>query len=231
MFSIPRFVCRIIPTTPVEVATIGHTILISRGLLDALPNEAALAVILAHALAHAALGHDLDSSFAFNDRMVVPSLQQLPLFDFKHSPEQEHEADALGQKFLANSPYKDNLVEAGLFLKALAKYGKKLPNLTRANLGESLVTDNRVSFMSAVADGAPALELDNPQQIVALPLGSRVKLDPWAGQLKFVKARPPRIYSAKDKLALEVTPFSPYLVRLKPAGAMTGTAQDSNQDR
>jgi hypothetical protein len=85
--------------------------------------------------------------------------------------------------------------------------------------------------MSPIAEAAPALELDNPQQIVALPLGSRVKLDPWAGQLKFVKARPPRIYSAKDKLALEVTPFSPYLVRLKPAGTMTGASQDSNQDR
>lgn len=221
----PEIRCRIVPTTPIEVATIGHTILISRGLLDALPNEAALATVLAHALAHAALGHELDSSFAFNDRMVVPSLKQLPLFDFKHSAEQESEADALGVKLLANSPYKDNLAEAGLFLKALEKFGRKVPNLTKANLGESLITDNHISFMSAVADGAPALELDNPQQIVALPLGSRVKLDPWAGQLKFVKAHPPRIYSAKDKLALEVTPFSPYLVRLKPA------AQGSTQDR
>jgi len=226
----PEIRCRIIATAPIEVATIGHTVLVSRGLLDALPNEAALAVILAHALAHAALGHDLDSSFAFNDRMVVPSLQQLPLFDFKHTPEQEREAEALGLKFLANSPYKDNLAEAGLFLKALAKYERKVPNLTKANLGESLVADNRVAFMSPIADAAPALELDDPQQIVALPLGSRVKLDPWAGQLKFVKAHPPRIFSAKDKLALEVTPFSPYLVRLKPA-AVPGTVQNSMQDR
>jgi hypothetical protein len=225
----PEVRCRILPTTPIEVATIGHTILVSRGLLDALPNEAALAVVLAHALAHAVLGHDLDSSFAFNDRVAVPKLQQLPLFDFKHSAEQESEADALGMQILANSPYKSNLAEAGLFLKALAKYGRKVPNLTKANLGESLVTDSRVSFMSAVADAAPALELENPQQIVALPLGSRVKLDPWAGQLKFVKAKPPRIYSAKDKLALEVTPFSPYLVRLQPAGAIAGTLPDSSQ--
>jgi hypothetical protein len=213
----PEIRCRVMPTTPVEVATIGHTILVSRGLLDALPNEAALASILAHALAHAVLGHDLDSSFAFNDRLVVPSLKQLPLFDFKHSPEQEAAADALGMKILANSPYKDQLAEAGLFLKALAKYGHKVPSLVRANLGENLVIDERIAFMSALAASAPALDLENPQQIVALPLGSRVKLDPWAGQLKFVKASPPRIYSAKDKLALEVTPFSPYLVRNRTA--------------
>lgn len=227
----PEVRCRIIPTTPIEVATIGHTILVSRGLLDALPNEAALAAVLAHALAHAALGHDLDSSFAFNDRLLVPSLKELPLFDLRHNAEQESAADALGMKILANSPYKDNLAEAGLFLKALAKYGRKVPNLIKANLGENLVTDNRVSFMSALADSAPPLELDNPQQIVALPLGSRVKLDPWAGQLRFVKASPPRIYSAKDKLALEVTPFSPYLVRLNKLEKTHEPIQDSSQIR
>ena len=223
----PEIRCRILATTPIEVATIGHTILVSRGLLDALPNEAALAAILSHALAHAALGHELDTTFAFNDRMVVPTLKQLPLFDFKHTPEQESEADALGMKILTNSPYKNNLAEAGLFLKALAKYGHKVPNLIKANLGESLITDNHVSFMSSVADAAPALDLENPQQIAALPLGSRVKLDPWAGQMKFVKAKPPRIYSPKDKLALEVTPFSPYLVRLKPGAGAPG--QDQNR--
>ena len=230
----PDVRCRIMPTTPIEVATIGHTILVSRGLLDALPNEAALAVILSHALAHAVLGHDLDSSFAFNDRLVVPSLKQLPRFDFKHNASQEIAADALGQKLLANSPYKDNLAEAGLFLKALGRYGRKVPNLVHANLGESLVTDNRITFMWQLAEKAPRLELDNPQQIAALPLGSRVKLDPWAGQLKFVKATPPRIYSAKDKLALEVTPFSPYLTRLNTAlnsGASSESPAASDESR
>ena len=226
----PEVRCRIMPTTPVEVATIGHTILVSRGLLDVLPNEAALATILSHALAHAALGHDLDSSFAFNDRMVVPSLKQLPLFDFKHNAGQEIAADALAQKLLANSPYKDKLAEGGLFLKALAKYGRRVPSLVRANLGESLVEQNRITFMWQIAETAPRLELENPQQIVALPLGSRVKLDPWAGQLKFVKASPPRIYSAKDKLALEVTPFSPYLTRLNTAKGNEAPL-DANRNR
>ncbi|MGB8911482.1 MAG: hypothetical protein WCC85_04370, partial [Candidatus Sulfotelmatobacter sp.] len=226
----PEIRCRILPTAPIEIATIGHTILISRGLLDVLPNEAALATMLAHALAHAALGHELDSSFAFNDRMLVPTYKQLPRFDFKHSAEEEKDADTLGLKIIANSPYKDNLVEAGLFLKVLAEFSAKVPNLIRANLGESLVTNNEVSFMAQVARDAPKLQMDNPQQIVALPLGSRVKLDPWAGQLRLVKAQPPRIYSAKDKLALQVTPFSPYLTRVKPSGGIGATSHDSNAD-
>jgi hypothetical protein len=115
-------------------------------------------------------------------------------------------------------------------LKALVKFAHKVPSLVRANLGESLVSENHVSYMSAVAAGAPPLELDNPKQIVALPLGSRVKIDPWAGELKFVKASPPHIYSAKDKLALEVTPFSPYLVR-QEHGKIHAPTADSAQDR
>jgi hypothetical protein len=226
----PEIRCRVLPTAPIEIATIGHTILISRGLLDVLPNEAALATMLAHALAHAALGHELDSSFAFNDRMLVPTYKQLPRFDFKHSAQEEKDADALGLKIIANSPYKDNLAEAGLFLKVLAEFSGKVPNLIRANLGESLVTDNEVSFMAQVARDAPKLQMDNPQQIVALPLGSRVKLEPWAGQLRLVKAQPPRIYSAKDKLALQVTPFSPYLTRLKSSDGIGATSHDSNAD-
>ena len=227
----PEVRCRVLLTTPIEIATIGRTIIISRGLLDVLPNESALAAVLAHALAHAALGHDLDASFSFADRLVVPSYKQLPLFEFKHSADQEKEADALGLKIIANSPYKDNLAEAGLFLKTLAEYSHRVPNLSKANLGESLVTDNRVALMAALADGAPKADLYSTQQIVALPLGSRVKLDPWAGDLKLMKARPPRIYSPKDKLAFEVTPFSPYLVRLKSAKGIAATFDDPNQER
>jgi hypothetical protein len=134
-------------------------------------------------------------------------------------------------KIISNSPYKDKLAEAGLFLKVLAEFSRRVPNLTRANLGESLVTDNRISFMAELANKSPKLELENPQQIVALPLGSRVKLNPWSTQVKFAKARPPRIYSGKDKLALEVTPFSPYLLRLKADKSGSAPQRDSSEDR
>jgi len=98
-----------------------------------LPNKAALAAVISHALAHAALGHDLDSSFAFNDRLVVPSLKQLPLFDFKHTPEQEAEADALGMKILGNSPYKENLGTRTL----LKSPGEVCPQGSQPGSGES----------------------------------------------------------------------------------------------
>ena len=55
--------CRVLLTSPLESFTIGHTIVISRGLLDVLPDEASLAMILAHELSHIVLGHKSDTKW------------------------------------------------------------------------------------------------------------------------------------------------------------------------
>src|SRR6266568_2972551 len=47
---VPDVRCRVLLTTPLESFTIGHTIVVSRGLLDVLPDEASLAMMLAHEL-------------------------------------------------------------------------------------------------------------------------------------------------------------------------------------
>src|SRR5579862_6237841 len=48
----PDVRCRVMTTTTLESYTLGHTIVLSRGLIDVLPDEASLAAILAHELAH-----------------------------------------------------------------------------------------------------------------------------------------------------------------------------------
>ena len=48
--------CRVLLTTPLESFVIGRTIVLSRGLLDVLPDEATLAAVLAHELAHIVRG-------------------------------------------------------------------------------------------------------------------------------------------------------------------------------
>src|SRR5205085_10740622 len=57
----PEVRARVLLTSPLESFTIGHTVVLSRGLVDVLPDEASLAMILAHELAHIALGHRLDT--------------------------------------------------------------------------------------------------------------------------------------------------------------------------
>src|SRR6266481_4758034 len=48
----PEVHCRVMTTTTLESFTLGHTIVLSRGLVDVLPDEASLATMLAHELGH-----------------------------------------------------------------------------------------------------------------------------------------------------------------------------------
>ena len=55
-------------------------------------------------------------------------------------------------------------------------------------------------------------------QIAALPLGARVKLDPWTSRIELVKTKPVALTSAREKMPFEVTPFFPYLTRINSPG-------------
>jgi hypothetical protein len=68
--------------------------------------------------------------------------------------------------------------------------------------------------MSALLASAPQLEPQRTDQIAALPLGGRIKLDPWTDQVEMAKAKPVALVSAKEKMPFEITPFFPYLTRV-----------------
>jgi hypothetical protein len=210
------FHTRILLTAPLESFTIGHTIVISRGLLDVLPDEASLAMVLAHELSHIVLGHPFDTKLAFNDRLFFPDEQSFQRLDFKQSPADEEAADAKAMELLKNSPYKDKLSNAGLFLKALQEKAPDLPKLIRPHLGNGFAGGKR---MSALLASAPALEENRLDQIAALPLGGRIKVDPWTDQVELSKAKPVALTSAREKMEFEITPFFPYLTRLSTGGS------------
>jgi hypothetical protein len=220
--------CRVLLTSPLESFTIGHTIVISRGLLDVLPDEASLAMVLAHELAHIVLGHKFDTKLAFNDRMFFPDEDSFQRLDFKRDEGDENAADAKALELLKNSPYKDKLGSAGLFLKALQQNAPALPNLIRPHMGNSFA-DGSMVRMSALLNSAPQLDTKRTDQIAALPLGGRIKLDPWTDQVEMAKAKPVALTSSKEKMPFEVTPFFPYLTRIAVSGgenaALTATPQ------
>ncbi|MGO9168124.1 MAG: M48 family metalloprotease, partial [Candidatus Sulfotelmatobacter sp.] len=210
--------CRVLLTSPLESFTIGHTIVISRGLLDVLPDEASLAMVLAHELSHIILGHPSDTKLAFNDRMFFPDEDSFQRLDFKRRPADEEAADTKALELLKNSPYKDKLGSAGLFLKALQQSAPELPNLIRPHLGNSMANSKSIR-MSALLAAAPQLEPQRIDQIAALPLGGRIKLDPWTDQVELAKAKPVALASAREKMPFALTPFFPYLTRLTAAGS------------
>jgi hypothetical protein len=212
--------CRVLLTSPLESFTIGHTIVISRGLLDVLPDEASLAMVLAHELSHIVLGHRFDTKMAFNDRMFFADEDSFARLDFKHRPAEEEAADAKAVELLKNSPYKDKLGSAGLFLKALQEHAPELPNLIRPHLGNGFAESKGKEIrMSALLAAAPQLDPKRIDQIAALPLGGRIKLDPWTDQVELAKAKPVALTSARENMPFEITPFFPYLTRLSTPGS------------
>src|SRR5580698_4622509 len=212
------FRCRVLLTSPLESFTIGHTIVVSRGLLDVLPDEASLAMVLAHELSHIVLGHSLDTKLAFNDRMFFPDEESFQRLDFKRRSADEDAADTKALELLKNSPYKDKLGSAGLFLKALQASAPELPNLIRPHLGNSMAGNKSVR-MSALLASAPELDPQRTDQISALPLGGRIKLDPWTDRVELAKAKPVALASAREKMPFEITPFFPYLTRYPTPGS------------
>jgi hypothetical protein len=205
--------CRVLLTAPLESFTIGHTIVMSRGLLDVLPDEASLAMVLSHELSHILLGHRLDTSLAFNDRLFFPDQESFQRLDFKRRSADEEAADTKAIELLKNSPYKDKLGNAGLFLKALQERGPDLPSLIRPHLGNGLASAKSMRMSSLLAS-APALDEQRLDQIAALPLGGRIKVDPWTDRVELAKNKPVALTSAREKMPFEVTPFFPYLTRL-----------------
>jgi hypothetical protein len=204
--------CRVLLTTPIETFSVGQTIVISRGLVDVLPDEASLAMVLSTELAHIALGHRTDTHFAFSDQTMVPDGELLQRLQPSRTAAEIAEAGAKAAELLSKSPYQANLSNAGLFLKALREREAQFPSLIRRNLGRQLEGAAKLARPPSTPDAATA----NPEkleQIVALPLGSRVRLDPWSNRVSLVKAKPVPIISARDKLPFEVTPFMIYLSR------------------
>jgi hypothetical protein len=212
--DLPRPVrTRVLLTAPLETFSVGNTIVISRGLVDVLPDEASLAAVLSHELAHIVLGHNLGSKFAFNDRMLFSDDATYQNLGFKHIPEEETAADKKAVELLKNSPYAQKLDNVGLFLKALQQRAGSLNALLTTHLGNPLAEGGQVNRLVALSTQGPALDNSKLDQIAALPLGGRVKVNPWDDKAEMVKTAPVAITSARDKMPFEVTPFFPRLSR------------------
>ncbi len=203
----PAVRCRILMTSTLESFTMGHTIVLSRGLVDVLPDEASLAAILAHELGHVVLGHRMGTQFAFFNRLRFEEKETFRHFGFTRTPEEEQAATQQGIELLNKSPYKDQPGNAQLFLEALKNRSKEIPNLVSPHLGSSVATSG------TIASAQPSAEKPAGNVIAALPLGGRIKVEPWNNQLQMLKSKPAGGLTKDEKMAFEVTPFFLYLTR------------------
>ncbi len=207
----PEVRCRVLLTTPLESFTVGHTIVLSRGLLDVMPDEATLAMVLAQELGHIALGHRIDTRYSFSDRMIFPDERVFKQIGLTQTDVDEHAADLKGLELLQKSPYKDKLNTAGLFLRALDSRKHDVTWLISPHFGNRFTRSNLIHVTAE--DSSPQLEVRNLAQLPALPLGSRITLNPWADHVEMQKGKPVPLVSSRDKMSFEVTPMFPNLVR------------------
>jgi hypothetical protein len=212
--------CRIMLTNTIETTTVGNTIILSKGLIDTMPkNEATLASVISMELAHIALGHHIDTRYAFNDRLMFPDESSFRRINMNHTDHDNQEAAAKAQEYLDSSMYKDQLATAGLFWVQLADRGQVLKALNTPKLGDSLLKSDGTPWMTALAKGAPRLNWDDLTQSAALPLGSWLKTDPWDDRVHQLNAKMYAPLNPRDKMPLEVTPIYYRLQRYDEAQA------------
>jgi hypothetical protein len=219
----PEIRCQVLMTSTLESFTMGHTIVVSRGLLDVLPDEASLAAILAHEVGHVVLGHRIDTQFAFLNQMRFNEKETFHHFYFARTPEEELAAKQKGAELLKNSPYKEQTATAQAFLQALRNRAKEIPNLISPHLGDRVASNWVIAaavFSGETSDAKPAANA-----VAALPLGGRIKVDPWNDQLKMLKSKPVGMVAETEKMPFQITPLVFYLTRQgdSPAPETGGT--------
>ena len=221
--------CRVMLTNTIEATTIGNTILISKGLIDTLPNEEAIASVVALELAHITLGHHTDTRYAFNDRLMFPDESTFKRIDMNHTDADNVTAAKQATVFMQTSMYKDKLSTAGLFWVQLADRGKELKALNTPLLGDSMLKPDGTAWMADLTHDAPKINWDDMAQIPALPLGSWLKTDPWDDRVRMLNAKRYAPMLAHDKMPLEVTPIYYRLQRYEAANANPPAAPGAQQ--
>ena len=154
--------CRVLLTDTVEATTVGNTILISKGLIDTLPSEEAIASVVAMELAHIAMGHHIDTRYAFNDRLLFPDEATFQRINMYHSDLDNGTAAKKAMEYLQNSMYKDRLANAGLYYAQLVDRAKVLKALNTPKLGDSLLKPDGTPWMADLAAHGAQAELGRP---------------------------------------------------------------------
>jgi hypothetical protein len=222
---------RVLLTSTVEATTVGNTILLSKGLIDSLPSEEAIASVMALELAHIAMGHHIDTRYAFNDRLLFPDESTFQRINMYHSDHDNEEGAKTAMQYLQASMYKDRLANAGLYYAQLADRSKELKALNSPRLGDSLLMANGTPWLGDLAKMAPKLDQYDLTQTAALPLGSWLKIDPWDDSVHMLDAKRYAPMNARDKMPFEVTPVFYKLERYESARVETQRIPDANATR
>ena len=199
--------CRVILTTPIEATTVGNTILISKGLIETLPNEESIASVVAFELAHLIRSSSVDTRYSFADRTMFPDRKVSRNLSFAHSENEDEKAATVAVDLVKKSMYGDKLGSIGLYYQQMSLGIGKLKELYRPETGDSLISPaGKPWVLAQFAEKSTQLEPRNLHQLAALPLGSNLVVDPWSGEVRLNNAPRMAPHAADEKRPFEVVP-------------------------
>jgi hypothetical protein len=207
--------CRVLMTSDLEMFSMQNTIVLSRGLIDVVPNEETLAALLAFELADATVPKPAQDQYGFSDILRLTPTEALKKLSFVDKPEEARKNSERAIELLKKSPYGDKLANVGLFLSQLQSQKPALKQLISARLG------NQVYFTSQLLQLAPTLAPASLQQLGALPMGSRIKINSWNDSVTLIETHEMGPISPREKIPFEVTPINLHLTRYVEKSAAT----------
>lgn len=200
--------CRILLTSTIESTTIGNTILVSKGLLDTVPGEEAIAAILAFQLAHIELSDPVNTAFAFHDRLMFGDSETYLDLPLAHSHAADAKAGKRAAEYLKKTLYAPKLDIASLYFAQAAADREAMPSIFRPQIGDGVLSEDGKPWVKDLAPHAPKLLLSDLTQVAALPLNSLLHVDPWTSSTQLLHA--PRLAPATlaEKRPFQVLPLS-----------------------
>jgi hypothetical protein len=126
--------------------------------------------------------------------------------------EQAEESVANGKtvELLSHSQYQQHLNRAAEFVQELKAESSQLPGLIRPHLRNGILAGQDI----AKPPQSTSKDQSEPSvYTAALPLGSRIKLDPWSNRVDLIQPALVPTLLDRERMSLQVTPFHPYLSR------------------
>jgi hypothetical protein len=205
--------CRVLMTSDFEMFSMQNTIVLSRGLIDVVPNEETLAALLAFEIADAMVPKPAQDQYGFSDVLRLSPTEALRKLSFVDKPEEARKNSEKAAELLRKSPYGDKLANVGLFFSQLQSQKPALKQLISARLG------NQVYFSSQLLQLAPTLAPASLQQLGALPMGSRIKINAWNDSVSLIETHQMGPLSPREKIPFEITPIDLHLTRYVESSA------------
>jgi hypothetical protein len=139
----PRVECRILLTTPAELFSEGSTIVVSRGLLNLVPDKSVLAGLIAVEMAHIILGHSHGQESAQGAVFDKDRRTDYQGLGFRRSATEESDALERASILLRKTQYRALDISTIPFLTSLINGKKHVSHLVESKFGPSLISTGR----------------------------------------------------------------------------------------